>query len=142
MRVSRNFVIQEFVPEDIYDVFGDRSIWFVDPIIIKVAQFFRDRYNVPIIINDWHIGGKRNLSGFRPPYVKLGAKLSQHRMGRAVDLKWEGLDPDKVRQNIKDNQEDFMAVGVTAVEESTDTWLHIDVRTTGLKEILFIPYWK
>ncbi len=142
MKVSKNFVIQEFVPEEIYFGFGDKSTWFVDPIIIKVAQFFRDRYGISITINDWHTGGKRNLSGCRPPSTKLGARLSQHKMGRAVDLKWKGLDPEAIRKDIKENQKEFLAVGLTAVEEGTDTWLYVDCRATGMNEIYFVPYWK
>lgn len=142
MKVSKHFVIQEFVPKEIYDRFGDKSIWFIDPIIIRVAQFFRDRYNVSIIINDWHMGGKRTLSGFRPPSTKLGAGLSQHRFGRAIDLKWKGLDPETIRKDIKENQKEFLAVGLTTVEKGTDSWIHCDCRNTGMNEIYFVPYWK
>ena len=59
MKVSKDFVIEEFVPEEIYQQFGDKSIWFIDPKIIRIAQFFRDRYGLPITINDWHNGGNK-----------------------------------------------------------------------------------
>ena len=144
MKVSKDFVIEEFVPEEIYQQFGDKSIWFIDPKIIQIAQFFRDRYNLPITINDWHNDGLRKYSGFRQPHEDIGATLSQHRFGRAIDMKWlnQGkLTIDMIRDDIKQHQLVFMTVGVTTVEEGTETWLHADCRHTGLDKILFIPFW-
>ena len=63
MKVSKNFILQEFVPKGMYEKYGDSCIWFIDNRIIEVAQFFRDRYGKPITINDWHKGGLRNHSG-------------------------------------------------------------------------------
>ena len=146
MKVSNNFIAQEFVPKTIFDRFGANSIWFIDDRIIKVAQFFRDRYDLPITINDWHKEGKRTLSGFRPPDCEIGADLSQHKFGRGVDLKWlnqDFLSIDDIREDIRKNQKKFFKAGVRAIEEGTDTWLHVDIRETGLKdEILFIGFWK
>ena len=144
MKVSKDFVIEEFVPEEIYQQFGNQSTWFIDPHIIKIAQFFRDRYNLPITINDWHSGGLRQHSGFRQPDAGIGATLSQHKQGRAIDMKWlnQGkLTIDMIRDDIKQHQSEFMAVGVTTVEEGTETWLHVDCRYTTMDEILFVPFW-
>ena len=146
MKVSENFLLQEFIPKSIYDRFGVNSIWFIDDRIIKVAQYFRDKYNLPITINDWHTGGNRQYSGFRPPDCEIGAELSQHRAGRACDLKFLGQDDisiDDIRENIRANQKEFYDIGLRAVEEGTDTWLHLSVQNTNLKdEILFIGFWS
>lgn len=145
MNVSKNFILQEFIPEEIWDRFGPNAIWFVDPRIIRIAQFIRDMYGLPVTINNWHNGGKYKESGFRLPTTKTGAKLSQHKFGRAIDIKF--LDKPnsfykEVREDIKKHEEEFIKLGVTAVEEGTKSWLHVDCRYTGLDTILFIPYYK
>lgn len=147
MKVSKNFILQEFVPKSVFNRFGANSMWFIDTRIIEVAQFFRDRYNLPITINDWYKGGKRTLSGFRPPTSKVGASLSQHKFGRAADLKWlnqNTITIDEIREDIRKNQRLFRDIGLTAVEEGTDTWLHIDIRDAVMDfdKILFIGFWN
>ena len=141
MRLSENFVLQEFVPKGMYEKYGDSCIWFIDNRIIEVAQFFRDRYGKPITINDWHKGGLRNHSGWRYPNSGVGAPLSQHKFGRAVDLKWPGLSPYEVREDIKNNWREFKNAGLQAVEKGTDTWIHADIRYTGRPDILFLSYY-
>ena len=42
MRVSKNFIIQEFVTPNIYQRWGNSSIWFVDRRVIDIAQYLKD----------------------------------------------------------------------------------------------------
>lgn len=145
MVVSKNFILQEFVPESVWNKYSTNSTWFIDPRIIRIAQFLRDRYGLPATINNWHRGGEYNESGYRLPTTKTGASLSQHKFGRAIDIKF--LDKsnsfyDEIREDIKKHEEEFRKVGVTAVEEGTKSWIHLDCRFTTLDTILFLKFWK
>jgi hypothetical protein len=140
MKVSEHFFIEEFVPPEIFKQFGSNSIWFIDPKIIKVAEFFRTFFKVPITINDWHTGGHYKESGYRTPDTTTGSKYSQHKRGSACDLKLPNFDYHELRKIIIANENTFLGAGVTTVESDTPTWLHVDCRYTGLNKILFVPY--
>ena len=141
MKVSEHFVLQEFIPKEIFSQYGENSIWFINPIIINVAEFCRDFFNRPIIINNWHTGGHFNESGYRLPDTTTGAKLSQHKRGAAIDIKIEGItDYEKIRQIVLANEKAFLNSGVTTMEDGTGTWLHIDCRFTKLDKILVVPF--
>lgn len=138
MKLSKNFYLQEFVPRGVYEKFGDNSIWFIDKRIVDIAQFFRDRYGLPVTINDWHNGGHRIASGLRAWDATIGAPMSQHKFGRAIDMKWANLHMDDIRDDIRGNQAAFLSCGLTTIEDGTDTWIHADCRWTGLKRIKFV----
>lgn len=139
MGVSANFVIQEFVYPELYKQYGDKSIWFIDDRIVTVAQYLRDWLDRPVTINNWHTGGQYKESGLRSFTTKTGAKNSQHKFGRAADLKVSGMDRMEVLEFIQKKEAVLMALGLTTVENPnfTRTWLHIDCRFTG-KDKLFM----
>ena len=138
MKVSKDFLLGEFVPPEILERYPDKGIWFIDPKIIAIAQFMRDRYHLPIIINDYLSKGNYINSGFRVPSEEVGAVLSQHRFGRAMDIKIQGMFPEEVRADIKRNWELFRGVGLTTIEADTPTWTHLDCRYTGLETLLIV----
>ena len=135
MQVSKNFHIKEFVPVEIFQRWGSRSIWFVDPKLIELVQVIRDKFG-PTTIN----GGSYNMSGFRPMTTSVGGKLSQHRFGRAADLKFEDYSPQEVYRAILEDEAYWMGKGLTTLENisATPTWLHVDIRPTGLNNILIV----
>ena len=55
-QASKNFLVEEFVPQKIYEKYGDASLWFVDPKIVKIAQLIRDYFGKSMTINNWHNG--------------------------------------------------------------------------------------
>lgn len=138
--ISQYFVIQEFVPPQIYNQFKENSIWFVNPQIIKVAEFVRSYFNKPVTINNWHKGGTYTESGFRMPDTTTGAKLSAHKRGCAVDIKMPAVDYDEIRKTILLNEKQFMGAGITTIEDGTETWLHVDCRYTQMDKILVVPF--
>lgn len=135
------FKTQEFVSREIYEKWGESSLWFVDPRTLKLANFVREFFGKPITINNWTSGGQYNYSGFREPECTEGAKLSQHRFGRAIDIKVAGMAPRAVFDAIRANEKLFMDAGLTTLEkaEDTPTWTHCDIRQTGLGNILIVP---
>lgn len=128
MKVSENFHLKEFMPTRTYSRWGDSCIWFLDPRVITIAQLLRTR-TAAITIN----GNGYNMSGFRPPYTKVGASLSQHRFGRAIDVKVKGWTPTEIQKEIEDNFEIYQKAGLTTIEnvEFTKTWNHLDCRWTN-----------
>jgi len=136
-KASKDFDIREFVPKNVYAIYGDNSLWFVDNRIIQFCQWLRDFIKKPVTINNWHLGGQYNESCFRIPETPTGAKLSQHRQGRAVDIKVDGFSPDQVRDVIRKNF-DLLSVnyGISVIEKDTPTWTHVDCRFTGLSKLL------
>lgn len=133
---SGKFHLDEFVPKEIYMQYYEKSLMFINPIAIKMAEGIREYFNVPIIINNWWTGGDYNYSGFRQPDCKVGAYLSQHKMGTsAIDCHFpKGTDYEKVRQTIRDKYDTFRKMGITTFERNVN-WLHIDCRQTGMDKL-------
>ena len=140
MKVSANFNLKEFIDPETYKRFGDSSIWFIDNRIITLAQFIRERLNKPCTINNWSNGGQYQYSGFRPPECTIGAKLSQHRFGRGIDLKCKGMTADEVREDIIKNFDIYNKIGLTTIEDGkfAPTWCHIDIRETNQEELKIV----
>ena len=147
-KISKDFYITEFVSKNIFDTYGQKSMWFVDPRIITLAQFTRDTFGKPLTINDWWddepnetvLPNERRYSGFREPSCTIGGKLSQHRYGRAIDIKITGLTPQEIYAHVLANKKLFMDAGLTTLEDirDTPTWNHLDLRYTGLNDILIV----
>lgn len=134
MKLTTNFWLEEFVSKAIYKKWGDASIWFIDPRLPLLFQFIRDRHG-SVTVNNWKWGGDRNYSGFREPTCKVGAKLSQHRFGRAGDGLVNNLD--EVWEDIEKNFDLYKKYGLTTIEKNV-TWLHGDMRWTGSDELKIV----
>ena len=140
MKVSKNFELGEFIDPVTWMIRGQKSVELIDSRLITLAQFFHDYFKVPITINNWQSGGQYKESGLRTWLSKTGAAYSQHKYGRAADLKLEGLEPEYVRNEIRKNWPVFKSAGLTTIEKDTPTWVHIDVRFTGLETLLEVDY--
>ena len=140
MKVSKNFIIQEFVPQSVYTQFGDKSIWFVDINLINLAQAVRDFFGATVTINNWHTKGILQNRGYRIPMTNVGGNMSQHKFGRAIDINVSGLTAQQVYKTILDNESVFMSYGLTTMEDIafTATWTHLDIRNTGMLTRIFI----
>lgn len=161
--LSKNFDIEEFVPRSTYDKYGENARWFISPKMVKCAEFYKSFFtnyyknkygnenvkSVSIVINNWSYGGSKQYSGYRPPDYTEGAKESQHRHHNAFDCeivvvfydgKREEANYTEIHKVIKDNEAEFMANGVTTVEDVTIAkgWLHTDFRWTNLNHILVV----
>jgi len=141
MKVSDNFTIQEFVPKEIYQIYSERSIWFVDQRLIDGMQWLREYFGASITINNWHTGGTLQNRGFRHPTTTTGARLSQHKFGRACDFNVAGLTAKQTFDKIRN---DWGIISghtfFTTMEDVqyTPTWTHIDGRDTGSMELLIV----
>jgi hypothetical protein len=132
MKVSNNFIIQEFVPPQIYSLFGggEKCLWYIDPRIIQGVQLLRDILDTPIMVNNWHKGGVLDERGYRIPGSKTGATYSQHRFGRACDVSSEKYSPAQIFEAMRAHFQEFKELDVLTIENLnfTPTWVHMDCR--------------
>ena len=144
MYIPKHFGIKELVPPEIYNSYkhkGDEFLFQVvfDERLLILIDKIREKYG-PMIINDWSWGGGTKYRGFRPPGCNVGADLSQHRFGRAVDMIPNNITPKLMREEILDDQnsEDWKVIGGLEMDIS---WFHVDVRarTNPDKINLFYP---
>ena len=154
---SKYFSIQELVPPAIYEQFGERSWQFIDPRAGAVLDAIRELVGTSVTINTWNSDGDNVVdphekfeSGFRMPETKTGGKLSQHKFGRGFDLRAKFILKNGVlvplanyedfRNLIRYNFEYLNSLGLTTIEKDTPTWLHIDLRYTGLDYLYEVPF--
>ncbi len=133
--ISPYFKVQEFVPKEIYDKYGEGSIRFINPAIVVIANLVRERMGVPITIN----GAGFDESGFRVPETKTGARLSSHKRGCAIDVRGK-FEPKKLYDDILANYGVYRAAGLTTVEDiaHTPTWVHLSCEWTGKNELTIV----
>ena len=141
---SRYFDIKEFVDQRTWGIRGVKAAELIDPKIVAICDLIREKTGLPVTVNNWHFAKPGDTvykaSGYRAIWEKVGGQLSQHRCGRAADVKVKGLIPLRVFQIINANKAEFEDLGLTTVEDLkfTPTWLHIDCRprldgSTGFK---------
>lgn len=132
------FTVQEFVYPKIYSVFGTRSIEFMDPDILKIADAIRDLLGKPVYINDWQFGGGNTMRGLRPFTASVGSKFSMHKYGRAIDFVVQDMPAEHVREaiigQIKKKKEPFIRIQRMEVFTS---WTHIDTKKSLERDFTF-----
>jgi len=130
---SKYFDTREFVDQKTWKMLGIKSAWLIDPKIVRICDLLREKTGVPVVVNNWHYaksGSIYKASGFRAKWETVGAELSQHRTGRAADVKVSGMKPAQVVNLIIAHQTAFMDAGLTTIEAIayTPTWTHLDCR--------------
>lgn len=147
MKISKNFDSHELVaPEHHNSDYPD--IWFISKWQESAVEFFRERFG-PTFVNDYGFGGEvyaqgitYTMSGTRPPDTDIGAKWSQHKLANALDLKFQNVTPDEVREDMKNNPGIYLMHGITTTESGkiANTWVHVDGRQWNkeLKEVQIV----
>ena len=85
-KITKNFDLREYVSPEVWNKYGQSSIWFVNPVLFNLMQFHKEMLceeyggNVSIIMNNWHVGGPRKWSGHRTysyirNQIKKGGRL-------------------------------------------------------------------
>ena len=126
----KHFGLRELVGPDLYMARGEAAWELLDPRGLAVLDALRDKWG-PVTVNDWHVGGGFSQSGLRDPVTGIGARLSQHKSGRAFDCKFKDTTPQAVYAYLLENADEFP--GLTTLEDiaATPTWLHFDVRAAN-----------
>jgi len=118
MKLTNNFSLSEFDCKD-----GSKmppEVFNNILLLVKELQTLRDFIGLPITIN----------SGYRSPeYNKKigGASRSQHLLGKAADIRVEGVSPRELRgvieELIKDGRLSFKGIGAYS------NFTHVDIRS-------------
>jgi len=123
------FALNELVPPDVIASRGEQAWQLMDDRILRGADWLREKFG-PCVINGKFGGKGFTESGLRNPLTTTGARWSQHKFGRAVDLKFLKVNVKEVYDYILANQPEARANGITTVENinATPSWLHCDCR--------------
>lgn len=102
--------------------------WLIlmDDRILITADEIREYYGVPVTINNWYWGGNFKNRGFREMNTSVGAKLSQHKFGRAFDFDVKNVPAEQVRNDIRKGKFPL----ITCIEKDV-SWVHADVRNVN-----------
>jgi hypothetical protein len=124
------FALNEVVYPGAIQARGEQAWQLMDDRILRGADWLREKFG-PCVINGKFGGKGFTESGLRDPFTKTGAKFSQHKFGRALDLKFMKVTCTEVYDYIIRNPTEARANGITTVEDIRDTkgqWLHVDCR--------------
>lgn len=130
MKISQDFHLEEFVPKLVFQTFGAKSAWFIDPRLIELVQEIRTNLGRPIHINTWMDRGPQQYRGFRPKNCTVGSTYSQHRRGCAVDIVVDGMGNEEVFEYLCNHWAGYDKFGLTVIEnpKMTPGWTHLDLR--------------
>jgi hypothetical protein len=125
------FNIWEMVPPAMGKLVESRGAYVTfnilfDERLLRTIDMLRNEFG-RMQVNTWKNGGVFEYRGFRPSGCDIGARLSQHRFGRAADLIPLDSDVEHIREEIlnRPNSVHFKHIGGLELDVS---WLHVDVR--------------
>lgn len=127
--IPKHFRIEELVPPHMVQQASrapEQLFILFDVYALQTLEALRHRYG-PVTINNWHMGGSRSLSGWRPFDCSTGAPLSQHKFGRAFDCLFRDATPKEVRYDIINRQDDAAFAHINRIEAFEGmNWFHFD----------------
>lgn len=125
--LPRHFTLEELVSPDMLAAHPARVLWgLLDPRLLWTIDALRDRYG-PLVCNDWARGGRFRHRGLRPHDCAEGARLSDHKYGRAVDLVPLHATAEQIRADVRAEARAEAFRHITVVEEGV-SWLHLGFR--------------
>lgn len=114
-KIQEHFKVNEFACKD------GSAIIFVDEYMVQILELVRKKIGKPIVIT----------SGYRTPTHNAkvgGAKYSYHMRGMAVDIRVDGVTPQKLAKTIDSIVPD--ACGIIVY----DSWVHFDTRDSKYRK--------
>lgn len=138
-KISPNFYYHEVFSRGIWQAGNETSLKrLLDPGLMPLMELIRSTIGKPIICNTWYWNlQSAQYRGFRPQNTSVGALYSQHKMGRAMDFKVNGMSANAARTILLNNEQMLLDAGLTRIEDGRDapTWVHIDMAWTGMNKI-------
>ena len=122
--MMKHFRLEELVNKEFFNTYGEKAWLVFDNRILRLADALRDIYG-PCTINNWLWDGDLQYCGFREN-DSIGAELSQHKFGRALDLHFHNITAEEVRKDILAKKFELWE-DIKGMEKDV-SWLHIDVR--------------
>jgi hypothetical protein len=144
IQISKYFFLDEYLKPAMIQKWGAKGIWWIRPELIAIDEFIRERFGLPMVINNWILGGNYDDSGLRYPHTTEGTGDSMHKFGIASDTKFIDKPAsfyDEVRKDIIDNWKTlYKPLGLTTIEANTPSWLHKDCRNIPNQKTINIVY--
>jgi hypothetical protein len=135
----RHFSIKELVDKATYAKYGESSVWFIDSSLQDLIDTLRDLFGCSITVNNWPWGGSDEYRGLRIVGSPHHSTYSQHSFGRAVDFDVKGHTAEEARLKIKKWYREGKLGDLDISLEEQVTWVHLDVRSTGIGLDTFKP---
>ena len=115
-RLAPDFKVREFRCKD-----GSDTV-MVDETLTVVLQCIREHFGKPVTITSGYRTAAHNAA-------VGGAKSSQHLLGRAADIRVEGVSVEDVAAYTESLMPDWGGVGRYPVKAGRTTgWVHVDTR--------------
>lgn len=89
--ISLYFEIFELVLLEVYFQFKEKSIMFLDVVMISVINFLWEIVGRGIVINDWYWKGVYSELGLRMLNIKIGVRFFLYKFGKVFDVKIKGF---------------------------------------------------
>jgi hypothetical protein len=137
------FKVHELVCGHVYRKYGDYSLMFADPRLLRWLEWFRSEIGRPVTVNTYGNGGKYSQRGYRCNLCSLVKDkttagemyLSAHTRFQAVDFTVDDMLPEEIRQWIDRHKGDMPCK--IRIERDTPTWVHVDVCNDGYDKIIY-----
>ena len=114
--LSRSFRAKEFACKDGTDPL------FVDSELVQVLQAIRDHFGAPVVITSGYRTAAHNAA-------VGGSKSSQHLLGRAADIRVQGVSVEDVAAYAESLMPGWGGVGRYPVKAGrAKGWVHVDTR--------------
>lgn len=142
-----NFEAWELVDPYIYEVYGEDSLKFIDPRLLKWIEWFREAINKPVYVNNYkampHPERVYDERGYRSNLCSIVRNntenndlyLSAHTRFQAIDFNVEDMNDTQVRTWLALHAEES-PVNIR-VERGTIGWCHIDVCNNTFNKITY-----
>ena len=124
MYKCKHHKIQELVPKDIYNRFGESSWQFLNPQMLITLDQLWEKFGT-MYLNNWLWGGSQQQQVFRTSKSNSYSPTSQHALGCASDASFKYYTAQQVRDYVFSNPEEFHYI--TCIEMNVN-WFHFDVR--------------
>ena len=119
------FKLEELVDRKTFDQMG-MDCWKLFPMnALTMLENVREFFGVPIIVNNWHKGGKYSHRGYRPKNCPEGPNHLAQRTGHAFIIDVRNHTAEKARKRILAEQNHPLLTFITKIED-TNKYLYID----------------
>ena len=97
--------LYELVPESYYNDIEKKGLlskgfMIFNPLVLETIDMLREKYG-PVTINNWKSGGSYQYRGFRPTNSSVGAFLSAHKFGEAMDCNFKNATASEIRKDME-----------------------------------------